>query len=50
MGGYFDFRGSNGHISLIYERISIGFGALSSVHRGLTSHHLEIDVSDNTGN
>jgi hypothetical protein len=26
------------------------FGALSSMHRGLTSHHLEIDVSDNTGN
>jgi hypothetical protein len=50
MGGYFDFRGSNAHISLIYERISIGFGALSSVHRGLISHHLEIDVSDNTGN
>jgi hypothetical protein len=50
MGGYFDFRGSKGHISVIYERISIGFGALSSVHRDLTSHDVEFDVSDNTGN
>jgi hypothetical protein len=45
-----DFRGSKGHISVIYKRISIGFGALSSVHLGLTSHYVEIDVSDNSGN
>jgi hypothetical protein len=50
MGGYFDFRGSKGHISVIYQRISIGFGALSSVPQGLTSGNLEIGVSDNTGN
>jgi hypothetical protein len=50
MGGYFDFRGSKGHISVIYQRISIGFGALSSVHLDLTSHVVEFDVSDNTGN
>jgi hypothetical protein len=50
MGGYFDFRGSKRHISVIYQRISIGFGALSSVHLDLTSHEVEFDVSDNTGN
>jgi hypothetical protein len=50
MGGYFDFRGSTSHISVVYQRISIKFGALSSVHRYLTSHVVEFDVSDNTGN
>ena len=43
------FRRSNGHISLIYERISTGFGALRSERLGLTSRHVEIGVSDNRG-
>jgi hypothetical protein len=50
MGGYFDFQGSKRHISLIYWRIWIAFVALSSVRIGLTRHHVEFDVSDNTGN
>lgn len=49
LGDETGFRRSNGHISLIYERISTGFGALRSERLGLTSRHVEIGVSDNRG-
>ena len=47
LGDETGFRGSNGNISLIYERISIGFGALWSERLGPASRHVKIGVGDN---